>query len=252
MHMIISPTKRMREDDDWLAPCDAPCFLKEASRVYTWLRERSYDEMKAIWACNDGIARAAYERLHALDLADARTPAILAFDGIQFQYMAPSVFEDASLAYVSRHLSILSGLYGILRPLDAVIPYRLEMQASAPVCGARSPLAFWGDRLAAEVLRRAGGATIVNLASKEYARGVARSAAVRDATVTCTFGELAGGRVVQKGVHVKMARGEMVRFAAETGARRVEDLRAFDRLGYRYSEELSTPHEYVFLHAPGE
>lgn len=209
-----------------------------------------YEELKRLWACSDKIAEENAERLESVDLRDvaALTPVVLAYDGIAFKYMAPSVFEDGHFAYVQERLRILSGLYGALRPLDGVAPYRLEMQAKARVGGAADLYEYWGDRIYREVMAGNDDHVIVNLASKEYSRCIGRHLQPEDRFVTCVFGELdAHGRVVQKGVHAKMARSDMVRFMAENAVGAPRGMRAYDRLEYRFDESRSTDSEYVFL-----
>ncbi len=245
MRIIISPAKQMVRDLDGLAPESMPVFLNEACEIAGWLRGLSYEEARALWGCSDKLARPNYEQLAEMDLERGLTPAILAYDGIAFKYMAPSVFETGQLAYVQQNLRILSGLYGALRPMDGVVPYRLEMQAKARVAGTRNLYEYWGDRICREVTR--GDHLVVNLASKEYSRVVEGHLAPGDRLVTCVFAEREGGRLVQKGVYCKMARGEMVRFAAERGIEDPEELKAFDRLGYRFSEKDSSPELFTFI-----
>lgn len=109
-----------------------------------------------------------------MDLRRRLTPAVLAYDGIQYRHMAPGVFTDGEFRYIEEHLRILSGFYGMLRPLDGVTPYRLEMQAKLSGEGFGSLYEFWGGRLAAQL----AGETkvILNLASKEYSPGRRRTA----------------------------------------------------------------------------
>ena len=142
------------------------------------------------------------------------------------------------------HLRILSGLYGVLRPFDGVTPYRLEMQARLSVGGAKDLYAFWGDRLAAALWAETD--CIVNLASQEYSRCVSRFPAAGKRFITCVFGEEKDGKVVEKGTLCKMARGEMVRFAAEKAVTRPEQIQEFNR-HYCFLPERSTETEYVFL-----
>ncbi|GEM_PF-5370798 len=124
--------------------------------------------------------------------------------------MAPAIFEDGQHEYVKDHLRILSGFYGMLKPMDGVVPYRLEMQAKATVAGNKDLYEFWGDTLYIEVIDESR--TIINLASKEYSKCIEKYLQPKGHYVTCVFGELDDGKVVQKGVYAKMARGEMVRF----------------------------------------
>ena len=244
MRMIISPAKQMREDTDTLACPDLPVFLEKAAVLKDYLNGLSYDEQKKLWACNDKIAAQNRERFADMDLTHNLTPALLAYDGIQYTYMAPSVFEDKYFEYVQEHLRILSGFYGVLKPLDGVTPYRLEMQAKLGIDGCCNLYDFWGDSLYREVL--AEDRVIINLASKEYSKCIERYLQPQDTYITIVFGELSGDKVVTKGVYAKMARGEMVRFAAEIGAQQPEQLKAFDR-GYHYDESRSTDTEYVFI-----
>ncbi len=245
MRIILSPAKKMNVDTDTIAPVGTPVFLSDAERIMCWIKGLSYAEAKKLWACNDKIAELNYRRFADMDLHHRLTPAILSYEGIAFQYMAPSVFEDGQFAYVQEHLRILSGFYGVLRPMDGVVPYRLEMQAKAGIDGTKNLYEYWGDRLYREVLD--DSRVIINLASKEYSRCVESYLTKDDRFISCVFGELENGKVVQKGVYVKMARGEMVRFMAERNIIHPEEMREFDRLGYRFSTELSTEAEYVFL-----
>ena len=135
MKLIISPAKKMRVNTDSLAAERLPQYLEEAESLKFWIQSLSYAEQKALWACNDKIAEENAARFAAMNLREGGTPAILAYEGIQYQYMAPAVFEEKALRYVEEKLCILSGFYGVLRPMDAVTPYRLEMQAKAAVAG---------------------------------------------------------------------------------------------------------------------
>ena len=127
MKIIISPTKKMRVETDSLSWRDLPLFLNKTEQIYKQLHSTPADELQKIWKCNDKIAALNVERLQNMDLYHGLTPAILAYEGIQFQYMAPGVFTEAEYDYIQEHLRILSGFYGVLRPFDGVTPYRLEM-----------------------------------------------------------------------------------------------------------------------------
>lgn len=246
MHLIIAPAKNMRPDLDGLEPQGTPRFIDQAQTLLTWLRQHSRDELQKLWGCNDALTDLNYERLTHTDLYGNLTPAVLAYDGIAFKYMAPAVFEDTQLAYVQNHLSIISGFYGVLRAMDGVVPYRLEMQAKAQVEGHANLYGFWGARIHDTVYEHTR--TVVNLASKEYAKCVEDHLRPGESFVTCVFGELNNkGTVVQKGTYAKMARGEMVRYAAETEAASPEDLKGFNRLGYRFDPTRSDDVTFVFL-----
>lgn len=244
MKIILSPAKKMNADTDTLEYIGLPVYLEQAQDILTWMQSKTYEELKKLWKCNDKIAKQNYERLQQMDLHKNLTPAVLSYEGIAYQYMAPAVFEDGQLAYVQEHLRILSGFYGVLKAMDGVLPYRLEMQAKAAVGDSKDLYGLWGDRLYRQVRDESG--LIINLASKEYSRCIEKYLTAEDTYITCTFGELAGGKLVTKGTYAKMARGEMVRFMAERKIEEPEKLKEFDRLGHKFREDLSSETEYVF------
>lgn len=246
MKIIISPAKKMNVNTDILAYKDLPVFLDKTEILMQWIQKLSYEEAKKLWDCNDKIAEQNFKRFHEMNLKKNLTPAILSYEGIQYQYMAPIVFEGKEMEYIQQHLRILSGLYGVLRPFDGVTPYRLEMQAKVRgISGTKDLYEFWGDRLYREVSEE--DHIILNLASKEYSKNIERYLKKEDYFVTCIFGEVVNGKVQQKGTMAKMARGEMVRYMAENQIKDVKEIQKFHRLGYVYHEELSGEKEYVFL-----
>ncbi|MCF2568996.1 peroxide stress protein YaaA [Mediterraneibacter glycyrrhizinilyticus] len=246
MKIIISPAKKMNIDTDTLAFRSMPSFLSETEELLAWMRRLTFAEAKAIWKCNDKIAEQNYRRFQEMDLERNLTPAVIAYEGIQYQYMAPAVFGGAQTDYIQEHLRILSGFYGVLKPFDGVTPYRLEMQAKASEAG--DLYKFWGDKLYREVAgEEKDGGLILNLASKEYSKCIEKYLTPEDTYVTVVFGELADGKVKQKGTLAKMARGEMVRYLAENKVEDPERIKGFDRLGYCFEETLSNEKEYVFL-----
>ena len=245
MRFLLSPAKKMNRDTDSLPWQDLPRFLPQAEQLWQAMGQMDAAALQALWKCNDRIAEQNVQRLRTGRLRTGLTPAILAYEGIAFQYMAPSVFTVEQFDYVQEHLRILSGLYGVLRPFDGVTPYRLEMQARLSVGGSKDLYAFWGGRLADALWAETD--CIVNLASQEYSRCVFRFPVPGKRFITCVFGEEKDGKVVEKGTPCKMARGEMVRFLAQRQAETAEEARAFDRLGYRYAPEHSDETTYCFI-----
>ena len=245
MRIIISPAKKMNDDLDGLPPRDLPALLEETERLLSHLKGLSLPELKKLLACNDQLAELNFRRFQTMDLRRRLTPALLAYEGIQYRYMAPGVFSQGALAYVQEHLRILSGFYGVLRPFDGVTPYRLEMQARLKTPFCKDLYGFWGGRLA-EALEPDG--VVVDLASGEYSKAVIPHLPAGTRVITPVFGELRDdGEVVEKGVHVKMARGEMVRFLAEGGVEDPEAVTSFEGLGFRYCPQRSQPDRPVFL-----
>ena len=245
MRIILSPAKKMQHDENGPAYRDLPIFLSDAEKIKDSLKEKSFSELKALWACNEKITEQNIERLSSMDLREKLTPALLSYDGIAYQYMAPTVFETEMLSYVQEHLRILSGFYGIVRPMDGVTPYRLEMQAKLEMDGAKNLYEYWGDRLYKEVRDSSG--IIINLASKEYSKCIEKYLQPGDRYISCNFFEEQEGKLVQKGVYCKMARGEMVRFMAENRVEEPEGIKDFAVMGYRYAKELSSEKEYIFV-----
>ena len=249
MKIIISPAKKMNTDTDSLPWRGLPVFLAQTEELLAVLRSMDAESLQRLWKCNDSIAALNVERLRSMELRCGLTPAILAYEGIQYQYMAPGVFSDRELEYLQAHLRILSGFYGVLKPFDGVTPYRLEMQAKLEICGVKDLYNYWSNSIYNEIYAETD--TVLNLASKEYSLCLSKYLAPDLRFVTCVFGEEKGGKVIEKGTMCKMARGEMVRFVAENGIERVEDIRAFDRLDYRFSSEKSDENTYVFLKQGG-
>lgn len=244
MRMILSPAKKMNEDLDSMEPSGLPVYLEQTEEILCWMRQRSYEDLQKLWKCNDKIAQQNFRRLDCMDLHTKLTPAILSYEGIAYQYMAPAVFENGHYEYVQEHLRILSAFYGVLKPMDGVTPYRLEMQAKAVIGGYKDLYDLWGSSLYEEVRDESG--IIINLASKEYAKCIEKYLTSDDTYITITFCESSGGKLVTKGTYAKMVRGEMVRYMAEMQIEDPADIQKFDRLGYVYRADLSSDTEYVF------
>ena len=272
----------MRADSDAFAPRDIPPFPDKTDQILRALRAIERDQgprgLQALWGVSDRLLAENIERLHSFapimdaggldDPALARlvAPAIFSYVGIQYQNMAPGVLDERALAWLQEHLWILSGLYGCVRPFDAVQPYRLEMGAKLPVGEAKNLYTFWGDALARAVCgdpcaarpsahREAGDAAspevppagdpdrgsacIVNLASVEYAKAVLPHLPKQLPVATCVFSSsLRNGKPVQKSTESKAARGTMVRWMAEVGTKDLDDVKGFD-VGFRFAPELS-------------
>ncbi len=258
MRIIISPAKKMNEERDDFPALGLPVFLDRTETLRDWLKGLSYADAKALWSCNDKLAELNHDRyavMGALDELPRLTPAILSYEGIQYQYMAPDVFSREALDFIQDHLRILSGFYGVLKPFDGVTPYRLEMQAKVGRFGFPEATLydFWGDSLYREVQTGNEDRFVLNLASKEYSQCVEKYLTDEDFCLTVVFGELKTDpktgreKVITKGTLAKMARGDMVRFLAERGITDPEGVKAYDGLHFRFCPERSSDTEYVFL-----
>lgn len=244
MRIIISPAKKMKVDTDTMA-VNKPRFLEETTAIFEKLRTMDDVELQKLWQCNDAIAAQNIRRLETMDLSRNLTPAILAYEGIQYQYMAPTVFETSHFAYIEEHLRMLSGFYGLLRPMDGVTPYRLEMQARLSVAGCKNLYDFWNTKLADQLAKEASW--VLNLASKEYSKGVLPHLPSEMPVITCHFVERKGEKLVEKATMCKMARGQMVRFLAECQGTTPQDVQSFNQLNFQFSQEESRENDYYFI-----
>lgn len=251
MRILLSPTKKMKEEVESSLETTKPIFEEDAIKIAAILKSMDAKDLKKLWGCNDKILEENRERLQNFGLLDrAKSPAILSYEGIAFQYMAPTVFSEEMLSYVKEHLRILSGFYGVLKAMDGIRPYRLEMQAKLKIGAKKDLYEFWGDRLYKEV--RGEDGLMINLASKEYSKIIEKYLTKEDEMINCHFGEWKDGKFITKGTYAKMARGEMVRFMAENQVKKPEELKNFGNLGYRFLEERSTKQDYYFMRKESE
>lgn len=235
MRIIISPAKEMTCANDFVDDLTTPVLLDKAKEVYGYMKSLSYADLQKLLKCNDKLALLNYDRYQSQSIDSKLTAAIVAYDGIAFKYMAPQIFTDEQFAYVNTHLRILSGLYGILRPFDGIILYRLEMQAKAGLTASNSLYEYWGDAIYKELVKDTE--CIVNLASAEYAKVIEPYVTDDITYVTIIFGEEENGKLIEKGVYVKMARGTMVRYMAENNITDIEQIKEFQELNYVFDSE---------------
>jgi uncharacterized protein len=175
-------------------------------------------------------------------------PAVLAFDGDVYDGLQAASLSTEDLAWTDAHVCILSGLYGVLKPLDALQPYRLEMGTRLPNARGKDLYAWWGDQVALELNARLRGdkaRVVVNLASQEYFK-VAQRAALKARVVECVFEDWKGGQYKIISFFAKRARGAMARHAITRRIGQVDDLKSFDVDGYAFDEAESAPDRLVF------
>ena len=245
MRIIISPTKTMTQERNSFTYKGIPVFLKNSEIILSVLKEKSFSELKNIWKCNDKIAVENFERIKNMDLSKNVTSAILTYDGMTFKHILLGNISNINiLNYLENNLRILSGFYGVLKPLDAITPYRLEMQSKIKINDFKNLYDFWGDKLYNEVKDKSN--VIINLSSKEYSKCIEKYLKKDDIFITCSFVEKHNGKILVKGTYLKSARGEMVKFMAENNIQNYEDLKKFNYCGYIFREELSSDREYVF------
>lgn len=245
MNIIISPAKKMNVCNNDLTYKNIPSFIHSSKELFSYLSSLSYEELRKLLCCNDKLAELNFERYKSMDLSKNLSPAILTYEGIQYKYMGPGAFTYDEFEYAEKHLKILSGFYGVLKPFDGVVPYRLEMQAKISTGVFNNLYDFWGDRLYNEVIK--DSRVIINLASLEYSKTIEKYITDEDKYITCIFGELKDGKIKVKATEAKMARGLMVRYLCENAIEDPEKIKNFTALGLTFSKEHSSENQFVFL-----
>lgn len=244
MKIIIAPAKKMKRDLDTFPVRSMPIFMKKTEILANFLKSRTTAELKQLWNASDKVVESSQKQLEDMNLTDYLTPAIIAFSGIQYQYMAPDLFTKPALDYIQDNLRIFSGFYGMLRPFDGVCPYRLELKT--PMVGFidYSLYHFWGEDVADSLFENDD--TVINLASKEYSRLIAPYLSGKRKMVTVDFLEERNGKWRTIATHAKMARGEMVRFIAERQIKNPADLQDFHDFDFEFDKENSTQDHFIF------
>ena len=254
MLVVISPAKRL----DWAerqVDMTEPAFGEDAMRLAKTMRNLTLGDLKGLMDLSDDLAKLNRDRFksYAEDPdADAVRPAALAFAGDTYQGLEAASLDDDEMAWAQDHLRILSGLYGVLRPLDAIQQYRLEMGSRLKTRRGKSLYDYWGDDLAKALNAQAeeiGSDVLVNCASQEYF-GAVPVKALKLKVVTPQFFEDKNGTPKIVSFYAKKARGAMARYIIQNRITSPESLLDFDTGGYVYSPELSTEDKPAFLRSP--
>lgn len=250
MLFVLSPAKTL----DFTAPPDAPAtrpeFLTDAAELARAARKLTPDDLRELMSISDKLAALNVERFQRLDVScdEGGVQAAFAFAGDVYEGLRARELDASALDYAQAHVRILSGLYGLLRPLDCIQPYRLEMGVALRNKRGATLYDFWGDRLSKALNKAAEGhadPTLVNLASQEYF-GAVDVRALKLPRLDVSFKDEKDGRARVLAFFAKRARGAMARFAIDQRAERTDDLRAFTGMGYRWRRDLSTDREWVF------
>ena len=233
-------------------PVSRPAFAKDTAELAKIARTLKPADLKRLMGVSDRLADLNVERFQAFKTGAraAGVPAALAFAGDVYAGLRARELDGPALDWAQDRLRILSGLYGLLRPLDTIQPYRLEMGIRLANPEGSDLYAFWRGKVT-KALRKAlkvhADPTLVNLASQEYFGAVDREA-LKHPVVNCVFREATqGGGTRMVALFAKRARGAMARFAIDHRLDRAEDLRAFDRDGYRFVPEASDATEWTFV-----
>lgn len=235
----------MKEEQEGFPYQNLPFFLKKTEELLVYLKSLSDEKLKAIWQSSEKLSQLNIERIRKMDLRKNLTPAILSFQGLQYQYIGAQVLTHDDLAYLQEHLNILSGFYGILRPLDGIVPYRLEMKSVIDDWKYESLYHFWNHQLADKL--QTENSIILNLASKEYSKILTPYLKEDTQMIDFVFGELVDGRIKQKATLLKMVRGEMIQYLAKNQVTNLDEVKKFKGQGHQFSEEFSNENKFVFV-----
>jgi cytoplasmic iron level regulating protein YaaA (DUF328/UPF0246 family) len=250
MLILLSPAKNLNEARAAGRATTSPRFLDAAGELAAVARRWSEEEIGQLMKVSPAIARLNAERFAAWSSETGPAQAAgYIFDGDVYKHLEMTTMDDATLAEAARRLRMLSGLYGLLRPTDAVRAYRLEMGRKLPGHQAGTLYRFWGKKIAEAVKEDAAAIetdVILNLASEEYAKSVDRSALGDFAMVEPRFEEERGGKRKVIAFSAKRARGAMARWVLTQGVTEPADLSAFDVGGYAYDPDASTRDRPVF------
>ena len=273
MIIIISPAKNMRKSEDWKELIDegelsCPRLYEKSNEVLAHMKEYITEEIRAIMKIKEDLAQLNYCRFQRMKPISCcknskdgkespkftgKTPAIFAYDGIQYKSISPESISKDGIEFLNDHLRIISGLYGVLRPFDMIDEYRLEMQTKVKINDKANLYSFWDGSISGNISEDLGGEGIVlNLASKEYSKTVEKyfdnkKSESKIKLITCIFKVEKAGKLKVESTASKKARGYMVRYIAENKIDDIEGVKTFNIDGFTYSENESTEKEIVFV-----
>ncbi len=252
MLFLLSPAKALDYDTPaHVTSHSQPLFTRQSAELIEVLKTQSPQQISSLMKLSDklsGLNVARYEAWSPKFTAKNSKQAALAFNGDVYEGLNAKTFSEPDLQWAQAHVCILSGLYGVLRPLDWMQPYRLEMGTALVTSHGKNLYQFWGSEISNYLNERAAADTspvVVNLASEEYFKVVDRKV-LKPRVVTCVFQELKAGQYKIISFMAKRARGLMVRYAIEKKLDSVKKLESFNLEGYDYSPDVSEPDRLVF------
>ena len=252
MLFLLSPAKSLDyETPVGEVPHTLPLFVKQSTLLIKLLRQQSVQDISRLMDLSEALSTLNVKRYKAWRpkfTADNSKQAVLAFDGDVYGGLDAKTLRAKDLAWAQDHVRILSGLYGVLRPLDRLQPYRLEMGTRLPNANGNDLYAYWGDTLAEhlnELAAADASPVIVNLASQEYFRAADRKV-LRPRVIECVFEEWKGGRYKVISFFAKRARGLMVRYAITQRIATPAGLKLFNAEAYGFDAAASDANRFVF------
>ena len=243
MIVFISPAKGFNETE--VKPASLPVLIDKSKIIMDELKKFSEEDIKKSMKVNDKIAALNKERFSDFKFDKNGIPAIYTYSGIQYKNIDAQSFTEEDIEFAEEHLRILSGLYGVLKPMDSIYPYRLDLLTKISVEGTKNLYEFWKDDIYRE-LSKNEDEIIVNLASDEYSKSV-KKYADKEKYISCTFKVDKGGKLKVESTASKTARGKMVNYIIKNRINEPELLKEFKEDGYVFREDLSSEYEYVFV-----
>lgn len=248
MIILLSPAKSLDETPVNLTEAlTEPRFEHETRALLKVMKAQKPSDLQRLMDISAKLGELNHRRYQAFGEQTA-LPAAMMFDGDVYTGLSARTLETDALAFTQSHVRILSGLYGLLRPLDLIRPYRLEMGTGLETAKGHTLYAFWGDRIAKEIVadaKASGTDTVLNLASQEYARA-ALTPALKLRVIEVKFLEIKGEKTSIISFFAKKARGLMARYIIDHRLTDPEAVKAFDTDGYRFVAEQSTPEQWTF------
>jgi cytoplasmic iron level regulating protein YaaA (DUF328/UPF0246 family) len=251
MKLVLSPAKSL--DFNSTLPTEnttEACFLNEAERLNKLLKNKSAKSLSKLMDISDNLGQLNYERNQEWSLPftkDNARQAIYAFSGDVYRGLDAYTIPTDKINTLQNTVRIISGLYGVLKPLDLIQPYRLEMGTRFPVGKNKNLYEFWKKQITEKLNDELEeGEVFLNLASAEYFKAI-DTKALKVPVITATFKDFKNGEYKNIMTFAKLARGYMTRYIIDTNAKTIDDLKGFNYQGYGYSEPMSSATELVFI-----
>lgn len=249
MLLVISPAKTLDYSHPEYSAHTQPDFTSEVKDLVGVLRKKSAKQISKLMHLSDALATLNADRYQTFTETfspDNSKQALLAFKGEVYAKMEADDFSAEDLEFAQQHLRILSGLYGLLKPLDLIQPYRLEMGTKLKTKKGDSLYDYWGTKISKALNAAGEGQTLVNLASQEYFKAVDKKT-LKMPVITIHFKEHKEGSYQVVGFFAKQARGLMTRYAILNRITDPEQLKVFREEGYEFSAPLSTAQDWIFV-----
>ncbi|MEG0249522.1 MAG: peroxide stress protein YaaA [Peptostreptococcus sp.] len=243
MIIFISPAKGFNKTE--IDPESIPEFIDKSKLLIDYLKTLDTSEISAIMKINEKLSKVNKERFESFKLDRSGSPALLAYSGVQYKNISLEDFDEDDLNFANKHLRILSGLYGLLRPMDSIYPYRLDISTKLTSEIFSNLYRYWDNKIFNSI-KKDSKDVIINLASEEYSKAV-KKYITDEKYISCTFKVLKNNKLKLESNSSKKARGLMVRYIIKNKITYPKDIKNFTEDGFAFSKELSSDNEFVFI-----